>query len=575
LQTTLDGKALSSHTHLWAHLTDKPLTFAPSAHSHVIADVTNLQTTLDGKALATHTHAYLSETTPASLDVNIVTLTGLYRGSTGAWTNKPPAGNNANALLNINTHSGSYYSQLWFDTNGDNFYHRTTDGATPRAWNKVWHAGNLTPLSTDTINQSVGSGFAVKGNLFLGATPSTPGTLQIRNSTGKLAIEIGTSVKGGDAKIHLKSDGSADFDGTVEVQNLVIVDAASSLVNNLNAEYINGVKEYKLAKAKVHSDAVGSGVVSGLVVTSLTSGSNVQLEAGVAYTESGARVEVTTPISVSLTDASSSNHRYDVVYILGSKYENNADTLNNEGQILVYVGPVAATPVIPLGSLPQGAIPIAALYRLKAAVGGNTVVNVGDIDMTVKKLRPINLTSTGVRIDRKVDIVGDLTATKATLSGEVKISYSSAKLIVESSDGDSSDAKPSTLYLKEGDSEHGLKVEYMGSSNFGAISTVLSGVSTERIKMYRDTNLVEIKTDLTVTGKLKSANTAKTVTVATATTSTTWTHNYGNTSYAVNLTSNSFARHVRWTNKTANTITIEIDDVYNEDILVDCILIGY
>jgi hypothetical protein len=47
---------------LWSEIGDKPLTFAPSAHSHIIADVTGLQTALDGKqasgsyAAATHTH---------------------------------------------------------------------------------------------------------------------------------------------------------------------------------------------------------------------------------------------------------------------------------------------------------------------------------------------------------------------------------------------------------------------------------------------------------------------------------------------------------------------------------------
>lgn len=34
----------------WADITGKPSTFAPSAHSHVIGDVTGLQTALDGKA---------------------------------------------------------------------------------------------------------------------------------------------------------------------------------------------------------------------------------------------------------------------------------------------------------------------------------------------------------------------------------------------------------------------------------------------------------------------------------------------------------------------------------------------
>lgn len=36
----------------WAAVTGKPATFAPSAHSHVIADVTGLQTALDGKQAA-------------------------------------------------------------------------------------------------------------------------------------------------------------------------------------------------------------------------------------------------------------------------------------------------------------------------------------------------------------------------------------------------------------------------------------------------------------------------------------------------------------------------------------------
>lgn len=34
-------------------------TLAPSAHTHAIADITNLQSTLDGKAASSHTHSYL------------------------------------------------------------------------------------------------------------------------------------------------------------------------------------------------------------------------------------------------------------------------------------------------------------------------------------------------------------------------------------------------------------------------------------------------------------------------------------------------------------------------------------
>lgn len=49
VQTGLSSKADSSHTHLWADITDKPTTFAPSTHAHAISDITGLQSALDGK----------------------------------------------------------------------------------------------------------------------------------------------------------------------------------------------------------------------------------------------------------------------------------------------------------------------------------------------------------------------------------------------------------------------------------------------------------------------------------------------------------------------------------------------
>ena len=52
LQTALDGKAASTHTHTWAEVTGKPTTFTPSAHTHAIADTTGLQAALDAKLAA-------------------------------------------------------------------------------------------------------------------------------------------------------------------------------------------------------------------------------------------------------------------------------------------------------------------------------------------------------------------------------------------------------------------------------------------------------------------------------------------------------------------------------------------
>ena len=89
LQSTLDGKASSSHTHnyastvklgatsyvvsgntislpaypttiAWSNITGKPSSYTPSTHTHTISQVTNLQSTLDGKASSSHTHNYAS-----------------------------------------------------------------------------------------------------------------------------------------------------------------------------------------------------------------------------------------------------------------------------------------------------------------------------------------------------------------------------------------------------------------------------------------------------------------------------------------------------------------------------------
>ena len=46
----------------WSAISNKPANFTPSAHSHVIADITNLQRELDSKANSNHSHAWNSIT---------------------------------------------------------------------------------------------------------------------------------------------------------------------------------------------------------------------------------------------------------------------------------------------------------------------------------------------------------------------------------------------------------------------------------------------------------------------------------------------------------------------------------
>jgi hypothetical protein len=75
LQTTLDGKAGSSHSHAISDITGLQTTLdskASSSHSHAISDITGLQTTLDGKA-STSSVSTLSSNVGAT-DTNFVTV---------------------------------------------------------------------------------------------------------------------------------------------------------------------------------------------------------------------------------------------------------------------------------------------------------------------------------------------------------------------------------------------------------------------------------------------------------------------------------------------------------------------
>ena len=65
IQTQLDGKAASSHSHAISDTTGLQTALdgkAAASHTHAISDTTGLQTALDGKAASSHTHA-ISDTT--------------------------------------------------------------------------------------------------------------------------------------------------------------------------------------------------------------------------------------------------------------------------------------------------------------------------------------------------------------------------------------------------------------------------------------------------------------------------------------------------------------------------------
>lgn len=58
----LNGNAKTATNVAWSGITGKPSSFTPSSHSHTIANITNLQSALDGKASTSHTHEFYATT---------------------------------------------------------------------------------------------------------------------------------------------------------------------------------------------------------------------------------------------------------------------------------------------------------------------------------------------------------------------------------------------------------------------------------------------------------------------------------------------------------------------------------
>ena len=53
------GNASTATNVAWSGVTGKPSTFTPSSHTHTISNITGLQSALDGKAASSHSHSYL------------------------------------------------------------------------------------------------------------------------------------------------------------------------------------------------------------------------------------------------------------------------------------------------------------------------------------------------------------------------------------------------------------------------------------------------------------------------------------------------------------------------------------
>lgn len=124
------GGGTAPTTVTWSDVTGKPTTFAPSAHSHPISDVTGLQTALDGKASASHSHDW-SEITSKPTTFTPSAHTHLWADITDKPTTFTPATHtHADATTSVSGFmSGADKTKLnGVATNANNYVHPTTDG---------------------------------------------------------------------------------------------------------------------------------------------------------------------------------------------------------------------------------------------------------------------------------------------------------------------------------------------------------------------------------------------------------------------------------------------------------------
>lgn len=200
----------------------------------------------------------LYQAAQSSLDVNAFNGTGLYRGSTSSWTNRPTVVHNGGALLQIDTHPGSYHSQLFFDTGGDRLYFRNANAGSWGSWLTFIHSGNIGSqsvlyatsagnadtvdslhassfLRSDTYNSNYG-GLQVFRNIGTidGSWPDSDHTLSLENGdAGNIVLNFH---RAGYTSNNLRYNGS-NFRFDLALESTGVITASGGNSTNWNAAY--------------------------------------------------------------------------------------------------------------------------------------------------------------------------------------------------------------------------------------------------------------------------------------------------------------------------------------------------
>ena len=157
---------------------NKPSTFTPSIHSHAISDITSLQSALDGKAASNHTHNYLplsGGTMDPNAELTFANAKGLYgKDSKGVAQRLVVIGADDCCYLggvNLHTYIRSSDCPQYLDSSGNKY--------------NIYHSGNFNPTNYLPL-----TGGTLTGDITLSNSKAIKG--KNNSGTAQDLIKLGT-----------------------------------------------------------------------------------------------------------------------------------------------------------------------------------------------------------------------------------------------------------------------------------------------------------------------------------------------------------------------------------------------